>query len=179
LVGALGSQTAKYDGHALVQNLASRLGGEPYYLNAPFQLDSEETVKALMLNTSVMETFEKIKQCDIALLGVGAKEPKYSSYYQARYCTLEEVEMLFNMDATGGVCGIHFDRNGKLKAKEFQKRVVSIDEKTLFTIPIRIGIAAGEGKVVPLCGALNGGYINVLVTDSKTAQGVLKVAKNR
>jgi DNA-binding transcriptional regulator LsrR (DeoR family) len=75
LVGALGSQNAKYDGHALVQNLANKLGGEPYYLNAPFQLDSEETVKALMLNTSVMETFEKIKQCDIALLGVGATEP--------------------------------------------------------------------------------------------------------
>jgi DNA-binding transcriptional regulator LsrR (DeoR family) len=63
-----------------------------------------------------------------------------------------------------------------LKAEEFQKRVVSIDEKMLFTIPIRIGIAASEGKVVPLCGALKGGYINVLVTDSKTAQDVLRVA---
>lgn len=175
LVGALGSQNEKYDGHALVQNLSQKLGGEPYFLNAPFQLDSEETVKSLMMNASVMETFDKIKQCDIALLGVGATEPKYSSYYQAGYCTLEEVEMLYKMDAIGGVCGIHFDRHGKLKAEDFQKRVVSVDEKTLLSIPIRIGIAAGEGKVKPLSGALNGGYINVLVTDSKTAQDVLRL----
>ncbi len=175
LVGALGSQNAKYDAHALVQNLADKLGGEPYYLNTPFRLDSEETVKALMHNEAVIETFSQIKNCDLALVGVGATEPKYSSYYNSGYCAFEEVEMLYHSGAIGGVCGIHFDRFGNRLAEDFQKRVVSVDEENLKAIPLRIGIAAGEGKVLPLLGALNGGYINILVTDSRTAQEVLKI----
>lgn len=175
LVGALGSHNEKYDGHALVQTLANKLGGEPYYLNTPFQLDSEETVKALLTNSSVMDTFDKIHHCDIALLGVGSTEAKYSSYFQSGYLTRDEVEHLFEIGATGGVCGIHFDRHGDLQGRDFQKRLVSIDEEHLKAIPVRIGIAGGPGKVLPLLGALNGGFINILVTDQKTAQGVLKL----
>jgi DNA-binding transcriptional regulator LsrR (DeoR family) len=163
LVGALGSHNEKYDGHALVQTLAYKLGGEPYYLNAPFQLDSEETVRALMTSTSVLDTIDKIQHCDIALLGIGSTEAKYSSYYQSGYLTRSEVEHLYQIGATGGVCGIHFDRHGKLQAEDFQKRLVSISEQDLKAI------------VLPLLGALNGGFINILVTDLKTAQDVLKL----
>jgi deoxyribonucleoside regulator len=37
----------------------------------------------------------------------------------------------------------------------------------------RIGVAAGGHKVDCICGALNGGYINVLITDEETAKNVL------
>ena len=174
LVGALGSHDEQYDGHSVVQNLANKLGGEPYYLNAPFQVDSEEIVQSLLANPGVVETFNLSQRCDLALVGVGATEPQYSSYYQAGYLTLEEVELLFRIGATGGVCGIHFDRYGVIQAKDFQKRLVSISESTLKAIPIRIGVAAGPGKVLPILGALNGGFINILVTDSTTANEVLK-----
>lgn len=173
LVGALGSRNNKYDGHAVVQIFAQKLGGEPFYLNAPFQVENEEIVQSLLTNPSIVETFNMSQRCDLALLGVGATEPKYSSYYQAGYLSLEEVEHLSSIGATGGVCGIHFDRYGTIQAKDFQKRLVSINEYTLKSIPLRIGVASGPGKVLPILGALNGGYINILVTDLNTACDVL------
>lgn len=176
LVGALGSHNEKYDGHAVVQNLANKLGGEPYYLNAPFQVDSEEIAQSLLANPSVVETFGMSQRCDVALLGVGSTEPKYSSYFQAGYLTMEEVEDLQRIGGTGGVCGIHFDKNGVIQAKEFQKRLVSINEDTLLGIPLRIGVAGGPGKVIPMLGALRGGFINIAVTDSITAREILRLA---
>ena len=40
---------------------------------------------------------------------------------------------------------------------------------------LAIGIAGGPEKVAPLLGALRGGYINGLVTDEQTAQGLLRL----
>jgi len=40
-------------------------------------------------------------------------------------------------------------------------------------IPIRIGVAGGAGKVRPIIGALRGGYLTHLVTDSLTAKRIL------
>jgi dihydroxyacetone kinase-like protein len=41
-------------------------------------------------------------------------------------------------------------------------------------IPIRIGVAGGLAKVMPIIGALKGGFINILISDSATAVEVLK-----
>jgi DNA-binding transcriptional regulator LsrR (DeoR family) len=37
-----------------------------------------------------------------------------------------------------------------------------------------VGVAGGEEKVAAILGALRGGYLNVLITDSVTAQAVLE-----
>jgi hypothetical protein len=39
---------------------------------------------------------------------------------------------------------------------------------------LEAGVAGGEEKVAAILGALRGGYLNVLITDSVTAQKVLE-----
>ncbi len=176
LVGALGARNTEYDGHTLVQRLAEKLGGEGYYLNAPFLCPNPQTAASLRKTGSVQETLNLGKKAKVALVGIGSAEPEYSSYYLAGYVPLKDLEKLQQGGAIGDVCGIHFDIHGKDCCTDFCERSVTIHKKDLLKIPVRIGIAGGKGKAEPVLGALRGGYINVLVTDAMTARQVLDLA---
>lgn len=176
LVGAMGARNAEYDGHTLVQRLAEKLGGEGYYLNAPFLCPDPQTANSLRKAGSIKETLNLAKKARVALLGIGSAEPAYSSYYLAGYVPLKDLEKLRQEGAVGDVCGLHFNIQGEDCCAEFCERSVTIYKKDLLNIPIRIGIAGGKGKAEPVLGALRGGYINVLVTDAMTARRVLDLA---
>jgi DNA-binding transcriptional regulator LsrR (DeoR family) len=75
--------------------------------------------------------------------------------------------------AIGDVCGRFFDINGKSTALDFQKRLIGISREDLVNIPLRMGVAGGDAKVNPIIGALRGKFINILITDVKTAQAIL------
>ena len=176
LVGALGARNTEYDGHALVARLAEKLNGEAHYLNAPFLCPNPKTASILVKTKGIKETIDLGRRADVALLGIGSINPKFSSYYLAGYVPLAELKNLSQEGAVGDVCGLHFDINGKYICSTFCKRLVTINKDDMVSIPLRIGVAGGQGKVGPILGALRGGYINYLVTDSDTAKAVLDQA---
>ena len=174
LVGALGARSHVYDGHALVQRLAEKLGGESYFLNAPYQCISSEIARAIMETQGIKEVVELGKQVQTALLGIGTTEIPYSSYYLAGYVGIEQIDRLRNAGAVGDIAGNHFDINGKVFNDEFSSRLVNIRVEDLIKIPVRIGVAGGPGKVKPIIGALRSKLVNILVTDSLTARSILQ-----
>jgi len=178
LVGALGEKSLDIDGHELVHDLVDKLGGEGYYLNTPYIVDSPETVEALMGVQSVCETMELMKECDVGLFGIGSLKLDYSTFFNAGYLVLDEMKGLAVHGAVGNVCGLFFDIQGESTAREFQQRSLTISKKDLAGIPTRIGIAGGSGKIDAILGALRGKYINILVTDDNTAREVLRTIKN-
>lgn len=179
LVGAMGARNMEYDGHDLVARMSEKISGEAYYLNAPYLCESASMAKSLLETKSIKETISLGRQTDVALLGVGTTSPDYSSFYLAGYISLQELQHLRRQGAVGDVGGLHFDKNGQTAAEDFSDRLVSIRRKELLSIPIRLGVAGGEGKAEPILAALQGKYINVLVTDSLTAQKVLDRAKTK
>jgi DNA-binding transcriptional regulator LsrR (DeoR family) len=176
LVGAMGARNVEYDGHALVQRLASKLGGESYFINAPYLCPSPEIADAMFATKNVAETVALGKQAQVALFGIGSSDPKYSSYYLAGYVPREDMDDIIASGAVGDIAGIHFDLNGKFVCTDFYHRLVTIHYDDLFRIPVRIGVAGGPGKIAPILGALRGKLINVLVTDSLTARKVLEMS---
>ena len=179
LVGAMGARNMEYDGHDLVSRIAEKLGGEAYYLNAPYLSQSAEMAKALLETKSIRETINIGRKADVVLLGVGTTSPEYSSFYLAGYVTRRELDDLRKAGAIGDVCGLHFDVNGQPACDDFCERLVSIRRQDLLSIPIRLGVAGGEGKVEAIFGALRSKYVNVLVIDSMTARKVLELAKSK
>jgi deoxyribonucleoside regulator len=177
LVGALGTQNKEYDGHGLVLRLAEKLQGQGYYLNAPFICSGKEIAESLMQTPGIRETIEMGGISDVALLGIGSTAPQYSSFYLAGYVPLEELNLLIRANAVGDVCGLHFDSFGKEICADFCERLVTIRRETLHSIPVRIGVAGGVNKEQAILGALRGGYINVLVSDSQTARQMLEMAR--
>jgi len=179
LVGAMGARNMEYDGHDLVARITEKLGGEAYYLNAPYLCQSAEMAKSLLETKSVRETISVGKKTDIALLGIGTTLPDYSSFYLAGYVTRRELDDLRRAGAIGDVCGLHFDVNGQPACDDFCERLVSIRRPDLLSIPVRLGVAGGEGKAEAMLGALRSKYVNVLVIDSLTARKVLELAKSK
>lgn len=169
LVGAMGAQNTVYDGPGLVQRLAQKLDCEGYFINAPFIVDKPEVAKALLDNQNVRAAMTLAKKSDIAVLGIGSTNPEYSSFYQAGYVPIEVLNQLRDLGMVGDVCGLHFDIAGETPELDFHTRIVTIGDEDLKSIPIRIGVAGGSGKVQAVLGALRAGYINVLVTDENLA----------
>jgi deoxyribonucleoside regulator len=177
LVGAMGAHNMKYDGHDLVARITEKLGGEAYYLNAPYLCKSAEMAKSLLETNSIRETISVGKKTDVALLGIGTTSPDHSSFYLAGYITRRELDDLRKAGAIGDVGGLHFDMNGQPASDDFSERLVSIRRPDLLSIPVRLGVAGGEGKTKAILGALRSEYVNVLVIDSMTARRVLELAK--
>jgi deoxyribonucleoside regulator len=179
LVGAMGAHNLEYDGHDLVARITEKLGGEAYYLNAPYLAQNAEMAKSLLETKSIRETISVGKKTDVALLGIGTTSPEYSSFYLAGYVTRRELDDLRKVGAVGDVCGLHFDINGQPACDDFCARLVSIRRHDLLSIPVRLGVAGGEGKTDAILGALRSKYVNVLVIDSTTARKVLELAKSK
>ena len=177
LVGAMGAHNAVYDGHGLVQRMANKFGCGGYFINAPFIVENAEIVEALLENRNIKEAIDLAKRCDVAVLGIGSTEPDYSSFYKAGYVPIEVLNSLREFKMVGDVCGHHFDLKGEAPELDFHKRIVTIDAESLRTIPVRIGVAGGIGKFPAVLGALNAGYINVLVTDEILANRLLQMKK--
>lgn len=173
LVGALGSRSYAYTGFELVRSASRSLGGQAFYMNAPFYLKDLETVRSLMENPNIHDTMSLVRHCNYALLGVGSLEPDLASFYQAGDMPLNDLQQIQEAGGVGSICGLHFDIHGNRVAKEISKRSVTIGGNDLMRIPIRIGVAGGAGKVRPIIGALRGGYLTHLVTDSLTAKRIL------
>jgi DNA-binding transcriptional regulator LsrR (DeoR family) len=174
LLGAMGARLDQYDAHAIVQRLANKLNAEGIYMNAPFLVDDQRMAESLLANKSIQETLSFGKQADIALFGVGSSELEHSSYYLAGHVNKKEILEIQQAGAIGDVCGRFYDINGNMTAMEFQNRLIGISVKEIKDIPIRIGVASGKAKVVPIIGALKGGLINILISDESTIRDVLK-----
>lgn len=179
LVGAMGAHNMEYDGHHLVSRIAEKLGGEAYFLNAPYLCQSAEIAQSLLETKSVRETISVGKKTDIALLGIGTTNTEHSSFYLAGYVTRRELDELRKAGAIGDVCGLHFDINGQPACDDFCERLVSIRRLDLLSIPVRLSVAGGDGKAEAILGALRSRYVNVLVTDSNAARKVLALANSK
>ncbi|HLV45249.1 MAG TPA: sugar-binding domain-containing protein [Aggregatilineales bacterium] len=179
LVGALGARAVSYDARALVHRLADGLGGEAVYLSAPFVVESAELAHCLKENASIQEALEIGRHCDIVLVGVGSSMPDYSSLYLGGHITLKELDELREAGAVGDACGLHYGIDGEPLASEFHERLVGISREDLLSVPIRVGIGGGRAKVEALLGALRGGYMNILITNSLTATEILQLDSAR
>ena len=177
LVGVLGSSLHTYSGQSLVEQLAQKLGGEGVYLFTPFIVKDVEIAKALLQDPSSKEAISLGQKCDIAILGIGSTVPEYCSLYQGGYITESDLQSLQNSGAVGDVGGHYFDINGNTASNEFNERMVGISKSALKKIPTRIGIAGSTVKTDAIYGAIKGGYINVLVSDSQLAENLLNMAE--
>jgi DNA-binding transcriptional regulator LsrR (DeoR family) len=174
LVGVLRSNSHAFNAQALVEILARKLGGEGTYLYSPFIVENAATAHSIRNIPDVRETLDAGKRCDIVLMGIGTVlDPAFSSLYQGGHVALEALEELRRGGAVGDVGGVHIDIDGNAAGGDFSDRMVGITGPDLLAIPTRLAVAGGVAKAEAILGALRGGYVNLLVTDSETAEAVL------
>ncbi len=79
------------------------------------------------------------------------------------------LEVLAARGAVGDICLRYFDAQGRPVLDDSEETVVSVSLPQLLKIDRVVGLAGGLRKVNAIRGALQGGYLDVLVVDLRTA----------
>lgn len=152
------------------RRIAETLGATIHALHAPGLLDDATVRDALCAHAGVRSVIEFWARLDAALFGIGG--PTWSEAAVGAE-TLADIR---SGQAVGEVLISPFSIDGRLVAESLRARTIAFDARALASVSLSMGVAEGSGKVAPILGALRGGFMNVLVTDVRTAEAVLNLA---
>ncbi len=173
MIGALGTDNPLLDGPDLVRDLADAYQAHYRYLHAPLLVEDHRTRDLLLQETSVQETLSLAKRADVAVLGIGALESDSSGLIWTGYLNPKDIAWLQSKGGVGHMCAQHFDINGQLLDVDLNRRSVGIGLEALRGIETVMAIAGGEEKARAILGAIQGNYIDILITDDLAAQKIL------
>jgi DNA-binding transcriptional regulator LsrR (DeoR family) len=174
LVGGFGAATVQTEGNRLLSELAHLIGATAVFVPAP-GLVGNKAMRESLLNDPAMESVaDEWNRLTIALVGIGSLPPSPLLRASGNAVDPAEQDKLLAAGAVGDVCQRYFDSAGVLVRSDLDDRVVGIDPDALRRIPRRIGVAGGESKHAAIHAALTGGWVNVLLTDTGTAESLLR-----
>lgn len=174
LKGGVGRLSAKQNPMDILMQFASKLQAKPFALTVPTIVNSKEAKEALVSDSMVQEILELGRKANIAIFSIGYPS-KQSVLVSAGYFTSEEIENLRKRGAVGDICSRYFTIDGQVFDDRLNARTIGINLEDIRKKEFAIGIAGGPNCAPGILGALRGRYLNVLVTDEKTARLVLKL----
>ena len=149
------------------RRIADALGATVHGLLAPGLVDDAATKSSLYAHAGVRQILDLWQRLDVALFGIGG--PGWS----AAALGAEVASDIEAAHAVGEVLIAPFDADGRFVCGALRERVIAFDARDLPQVLIRVAVAGGPSKVEPILGALRAGIVGTLVTDVRTAEGVL------
>ena len=168
-------------------NVVSLTGGVSYYLPtvgttaysmrlfltpSPLVVSSRQVRDALLDEKSLQDVSTMTEYADMSVVGIGAAV-EGATVLRNGILNEGELAVLKMQGAVGDILNHFVDKDGKLIQTEIEDRVISTDLDKLRQLKNVVGVAGGKDKVTAIKAVLNGGYLNVLITDSDTAAELL------
>ena len=168
-------------------NVVSLTGGVSYYLPSvgttaysmhlfltpsPLVVSSRQVRDALLDEKSLQDVSTMTEYADMSVVGIGAAV-EGATVLRNGILNEGELTVLKMQGAVGDVLNHFMDKDGNLIQTEIEDRVISTDLDKLRQLKNVVGVAGGKDKVSAIKAVLNGGYLNVLITDSDTAAELL------
>ena len=173
LFGGVGNPAAEAHAARLTQRFADLTGARPTFLLAPGIASSIDAREALATDRFVKEALDGLTEVTLALVGIGALEPSSLLQSSGNIFSEPELQTLGDQGAVGDICLRFFDAQGERIESDVDRRVIGVSLEQLRETDRSVGIAGGARKYDAILGALKGRWINVLVTDSATAERLL------
>ena len=168
-------------------NVVSLTGGVSYYLPtvgttaysmrlfltpSPLVVSSRQVRDALLDEKSLQDVSTMTEYADMSVVGIGAAV-EGATVLRNGILNEGELTVLKMQGAVGDILNHFVDKDGNLIQTEIEDRVISTDLDKLRQLKNVVGVAGGKDKVTAIKAVLNGGYLNVLITDSDTAAELL------
>jgi DNA-binding transcriptional regulator LsrR (DeoR family) len=174
ILGGASESPAKTHAVHLASQLATLVRGKVTYLTAPGIVGSREARDVLLNDPYVRGMMELFDKVTLALVGIGAVEPSPLLASSGNVFSQEEQAMLRKRGAVGDVLVRFFDGQGRPVNTPLDDRVIGMSLDQLKRVRRSVGVAGGERKHQAIRGALEGGLINVLITDRFTAERLVQ-----
>lgn len=166
----------EYSTYELATRLAKVIGAQYRMIPVPREMGSPEAASIVRADTRIQRTLDLARHANILLIGVAGTKPLSPTL---RHLTADILDQLEAAGAIGEIAARFFDATGRPCRSPLDERSIGLELGDLLNIPVRIGATFGLHKVPGIAGALQGRYLNILVTDSQTATALLTYAPNQ
>ena len=176
LTGGLHQIEMDYSPVELTRRMAKIFRAKIFQLYVPAIVDNPRTSEILLSESNIKRTIEMFSSVSIALVGIGSVIPKPSTLlYRDGFIDKIDVESIIKSKAVGDINSYFYDINGKECSTKLDNRTIGINLLQLKQIRYVMGVAGGLNKAEAIYGALKGGIVNIIVTDSETAEKILNM----
>ncbi|AUG55297.1 sugar-binding transcriptional regulator [Thalassospira marina] len=148
-------------------------GSSVHLVPAPLVVSDQHVASALMAEPAISAVLEMALNAAYQLVGIGELNAD-STVVRSGYITPVEVEPLRRKGAVGDILCQFFDDNGQALDLPLHQRVVGARLAALSNSENVIAAAGGVSKVRAIQSALKGKYVDILITDEKTAEKLLE-----
>lgn len=159
--------------HELIGRLASVYNTSSYYLSAPLYIDDDYVRGTIVSDMQVAKTLEMARNADMILTGVGTLSAVQSTNAWLGYMSDTMLQEIRSLGGVGCICARFYNAEGKVLDCRWNRNCVGILLKDLRRIDDVIAVATGSQKKEAIRGALKGGYVKILISDSETAMELL------
>lgn len=175
VLGGIGESRIDIHSNWLAQEFADRFGAKCVQLFSPALFSKRPLLENFLQEKTIKKIIRLFQKLDVIIMGIGVPTSDHSTVFQTGYVDHKILEDFSRRGAVGDIVLRYFDAAGNTEPfNDFNNRVAGITLDQLKKIPYRIGVASGRHKVSAVSGAINGGFINVLITDEECAQGLLQ-----
>lgn len=157
----------------MTQKLADLYRANVFYLNAPLFIEDEYVHSTIMADPYIAKTLEMAINSDIILTGIGTLDAIQSTNAWLGYMSDEMLAEITALGGIGCICARFFDREGRPLSCKWNDNCTGIRLENLKRVPEVVAVATGAEKADAIKGALEGGYIDVLISDSDTTHSML------
>lgn len=172
LVGGVNTSNHFIQPDEITRMLASKFDCDYNILYAPATMNSK-LVKEVAKEDFYKKTFERISECDIAIMGIGELSERATIVAEG-YLSKKDFEMLRDSGYVGDICFNPYKPDGGFGTVHLDTRVMGVDMPMLKKIPNVVAIAGGKSKFSAVYGALKTGCIDILVIDTSIAKELEK-----
>jgi DNA-binding transcriptional regulator LsrR (DeoR family) len=174
IIGGLGQPEAEVHATELCRSVSRSLGCRLTLLPVPGIVADQRTRRALISDVHVQRALEALAHLDLAVVGIGAPTPDSVTMRDGSIISQAELDALFRKGAVGDIALRYFDADGRGVESEINDRIIGITLEQLKRGPKVVAASGGPDKVPAIRAALRGRLIDVLVTDSVTAERLLE-----
>ena len=179
LIGGYSKYADDSHSNNIARVIAKKFSGTSYVVNIPASFDTKEIKESILADSTAKEIFKRIKMVDLAVLCMSDLS-NMSSLYKKGQLTEDDLFYLSKLNIIGDINYVFVDEDGKFVPNEVSDRTTNIFPiEMMKSVKNVIGIATGTRKSMILRAVLKGGLINVLITDSEAANGIIELENNR
>ncbi|CAM3794814.1 Transcriptional regulator of sorbose uptake and utilization genes [Serratia silvae] len=170
--GPSGKLESRYHVNTLVYSAAVKMRAESQLIDFPAILEQKMIRDGIMESQHYRTISAYWNQLDIAVFGIGSPNITGHSTWRAFYGN-EAMEHFNTALVAGDICSRFYDATGNEVKTYFSDKTMNITLDKIKRAPYAIGVAHSYEKLSGILGAINGGYINCLVTTKETAEKLL------
>lgn len=170
LMGESGHSGLHSQMNQLVMQAAERLGAKAHFLSLPMVMSSAKLRDALVQEAGIRDNIARWDRIDLACVGIGVAPPVPG---MVAYIGDEHLPRLIEAGAVGDMCGIYYDRDGRIIETGLEDRIIAASVRQLKAVGSLAAVACGEDKAVAVLGALRTGLVSELFIDQGMAEQIL------